>query len=125
MAGRKQTLAGAGLCALSLLPVAAGSADLREVSVGRDTNRYSLVSETWFAAPKEELFEDLDNAVDGDGLEVESGFFHHVYFGAYDVVGGHPYTTMIADYHFDSSPNDDVVTSKAIVELKKKGLVSY
>lgn len=66
MAGSAKTPARAGLCALCLLPVAAGSADLRQVSVGRDSNRYSLVSETWFAAPKEDLYQVL---TDYDGFE--------------------------------------------------------
>lgn len=52
----RKSLARVMLCALSMIPVAAGSADLRDVAVGRDSNRYSLVSETWFAASKEDLY---------------------------------------------------------------------
>ena len=39
---------------------------------------------------KEELFDDLQNAIDGDGYEKESALWHHVYWKAYDLVGGHP-----------------------------------
>lgn len=56
MAVIQKCLVRVGLCALLLIPVAAGSADLREVVVDRDSNRYSLVSETWFAASKEDLY---------------------------------------------------------------------
>jgi len=55
---------------------------------------------------KEELQADLQSAVEGEGLEKESGLFQHIYWKAYDKVGGHPYSAIIADYRFDSSPRD-------------------
>ncbi|RPH97163.1 MAG: type VI secretion system contractile sheath large subunit [Calditrichaeota bacterium] len=55
---------------------------------------------------KEELFEDLENAKSGNGYEKDSGFWHHVYWGAYDKIGGHPYTVMVSDYQFDQSQPD-------------------
>lgn len=57
-------------------------------------------------ADKEELQADLQNAVEGEGLEKESGLFQQIYWNAYDKVGGHPFSTIVADYRFDSSPRD-------------------
>lgn len=57
-------------------------------------------------ASKEEIQADLQSAVEGEGLEIESGLFQHIYWNAYDKVGGHPYSTIVADYRFDSSPRD-------------------
>lgn len=56
--------------------------------------------------PKEELFEDLEGAALGEGYERESGVWHHLYWHAYEIVGGHPFTAIIADYQFDNSPHD-------------------
>ena len=56
--------------------------------------------------PKEELFDDLENAAMGEGYEKESGLYHHIYWGAYDKVGGHPYTAIIADYQFGHGAQD-------------------
>lgn len=56
MAGIGKRLFQAGLAVLVLLPLAGGSADLLAVSVGRDSNRYSLVSQTRFDADREELY---------------------------------------------------------------------
>ena len=50
---------------------------------------------------KEELAEDLDEAYLGEGYEKESALWHHVYWNAYDLVGGHPYTGIIADFLFE------------------------
>ncbi len=74
-----------------------------------------LVQSTEFSKPvkfeildcaKEELYEDLNNAAMGEGYEKESGLYHHIYWGAYDKVGGHPYTAIIADYKFDKGAQD-------------------
>lgn len=56
MAGIGKRLFRAGLAVLVLLPLVGGSADLLTVSVGRDSNRYSLVSQTRFDANREELY---------------------------------------------------------------------
>jgi len=55
---------------------------------------------------KEELYDDLNEASMEEGYEKSSGLFHHVYWGAYDKVGGHPYTAIITDYQFDHSAQD-------------------
>ncbi len=55
-------------------------------------------------ASKEELAEDLEEAA-GD-YQNESALWHHIYWGAYDKVGGHPYTCIVSDYQFDSTPKD-------------------
>ena len=59
-----------------------------------------------FDVSKEELFEDLEEAELGDGYEKDSALWQNVYWGAYDKVGGHPYTCILSDYQFDSSPRD-------------------
>lgn len=56
--------------------------------------------------PKEELFDDLENAAMGDGYEKESALYHHIYWNAYDKVGGHPYTAILADFQFDKGAQD-------------------
>jgi len=55
---------------------------------------------------KDELFEDLDAAALGEGYEKESGLYHHIYWGAYDKVGGHPYSSIITNFQFDNSSQD-------------------
>jgi len=55
---------------------------------------------------KDELQADLQAAIEDEGLAKQSGFYHHLYWNAYDKVGGHPYSTIVADYRFDSSPRD-------------------
>jgi type VI secretion system protein ImpC len=55
---------------------------------------------------KEELYEDLNEAAMGEGYEKDSGLWHHIYWGAYDKVGGHSYTAMIADFQFDNNAPD-------------------
>ncbi|MEE9429999.1 MAG: type VI secretion system contractile sheath large subunit [Melioribacteraceae bacterium] len=55
---------------------------------------------------KEELYDDLNEAAMEEGYEKSSGLYQHLYWGAYDKVGGHPYTAIIADYQFDSSAQD-------------------
>jgi len=55
---------------------------------------------------KDELYEDLNEAAMGEGYEKDSGLWHHIYWGAYDKVGGHSYTSMIADYQFDNNAQD-------------------
>ena len=55
---------------------------------------------------KDELYEDLNEAAMGEGYEKDSGLWHHIYWGAYDKVGGHSYTAMIADYQFDNNAQD-------------------
>ena len=47
---------------------------------------------------KEELYDDLNEAAMEEGYEKSSGLYQHLYWGAYDKVGGHPYTAIIADY---------------------------
>lgn len=56
--------------------------------------------------PKAELFDDLENAAMGEGYEKESALYHHIYWNAYDKVGGHPYTAILADYQFDKGAQD-------------------
>jgi type VI secretion system protein ImpC len=74
-----------------------------------------LVQNTEFSKPikfelldvtKEELYEDLNEAANGEGYEKDSGLWHHIYWGAYDKVGGHSYTSIVADYHITNSPQD-------------------
>jgi type VI secretion system protein ImpC len=74
-----------------------------------------LVQNTEFSKPvkfeildvtKQELYDDLNDANLGEGYEKDSGLWHHIYWGAYDKVGGHSYTAMVADYQFDNSPQD-------------------
>jgi type VI secretion system protein ImpC len=74
-----------------------------------------LVQNTEFSKPiklelldvtKEELFEDLNEAASGEGYEKDSGLWHHIYWGAYDKVGGHSYSSIIADFQFTNSPQD-------------------
>jgi len=74
-----------------------------------------LVQNTEFSKPvkytildcsKQELFDDLETASRGDGYEKESGLYHHIYWHAYDKVGGHPFTSIIADYQFDKGAQD-------------------
>ena len=74
-----------------------------------------LVENTKFEKPvkievldvsKEELYEDLENAKSGNGYEKDSGLWHHIYWGAYDKIGGHPYTAIVSDYKFDQSQPD-------------------
>lgn len=74
-----------------------------------------LVQNTEFSKPvkfelldisKEELFDDLNEAALGEGYEKDSGLWQHIYWGAYDKVGGHSYTGMIMDFQFDQSAQD-------------------
>ena len=74
-----------------------------------------LVQNTEFSKPvkfelldvtKQELFDDLDDAALGEGYEKDSGLWHHIYWGAYDKVGGHSYTSIVSDFQFDKSPTD-------------------
>jgi type VI secretion system protein ImpC len=74
-----------------------------------------LVQNTEFSKPvklevldvnKEELYEDLNEAASGEGYEKDSGLWHHIYWGAYDKVGGHSYSGIIADLQFNNSPQD-------------------
>lgn len=74
-----------------------------------------LVQNTEFTRPvkfeildvsKEELFEDLDEASRGEGYDKESALWDHVYWNAYDKVGGHSYTAVIMDYQMDNNPQD-------------------
>ncbi|RMH96332.1 MAG: type VI secretion system contractile sheath large subunit [Calditrichaeota bacterium] len=74
-----------------------------------------LVQNTEFTKPvkievldagKEEVFEDLEEAAAGEGYEKDSALWHHVYWRAYDKVGGHPYTAMISDYRFQNTNQD-------------------
>src|SRR4030042_2723256 len=66
-----------------------------------------LVQNTEFSKPvkfelldvsKDELYEDLNEAANGEGYEKDSGFWHHIYWGAYDKVGGHSYTAVVGDF---------------------------
>lgn len=74
-----------------------------------------LVQNTEFSKPvkieildasKEELHEDLEEAAGGEGYDKDSAFWQHIYWNAYDKVGGHPYTAIISDYQFDNSAQD-------------------
>ena len=74
-----------------------------------------LVQNTEFSKPvkfelldvtKEELYDDLNEANLGEGYEKDSGLWHHIYWGAYDKVGGHSYTAIVADYQITNSPQD-------------------
>lgn len=74
-----------------------------------------LVQNTEFTKPvklelldvtKEELFEDLEDAAGGEGYDKDSALWHHVYWNAYDKVGGHPYTAIVSDYQFNNKPQD-------------------
>jgi type VI secretion system protein ImpC len=55
---------------------------------------------------KEELFEDLNEAAMGEGFEKDSGLWQHIYWGAYDKVGGHSYTAMVSDFEFTNNAQD-------------------
>jgi type VI secretion system protein ImpC len=55
---------------------------------------------------KEELFDDLNEAALGEGYEKDSGLWHHIYWGAYDKVGGHSYTAFVTNFQFDNNPQD-------------------
>lgn len=74
-----------------------------------------LVQNTEFSKPvkieildvsKSELFEDLEESAGGEGYEKDSALWQHIYWNAYDKVGGHPYTAIISDYQFDNSAQD-------------------
>ncbi|MGE5807112.1 MAG: type VI secretion system contractile sheath large subunit [Ignavibacteria bacterium] len=74
-----------------------------------------LVQNTEFSKPikfelldvtKEELYEDLNEAANGEGYEKDSGLWHHIYWGAYDKVGGHSYTGIVGDFQITNSPQD-------------------
>ncbi|HEX9740313.1 MAG TPA: type VI secretion system contractile sheath large subunit, partial [Ignavibacteriaceae bacterium] len=74
-----------------------------------------LVQNTEFSKPvkfelldttKEELYDDLNEAANGEGYEKDSGLWHHIYWGAYDKVGGHSYTAIIGDFAVDNSAQD-------------------
>lgn len=74
-----------------------------------------LVQNTEFSKPvkieildvsKEELFEDLEESAGGEGYEKDSALWHHIYWNAYDKVGGHPYTAIISDFQFDNTAQD-------------------
>jgi type VI secretion system protein ImpC len=74
-----------------------------------------LVQNTEFTKPvklelldvtKEELYEDLNEAASGEGYENESGLWHHIYWNAYDKVGGHSYTAIVADYQINNTAPD-------------------
>lgn len=57
-------------------------------------------------ATKQEIFNDFEQAANGDGYAKESVLFHHIYWNAYDRIGTHPYTAMILDYSFDNTANN-------------------
>ena len=63
--------------------------------------KYELLDVT-----KEELYEDLNEAALGEGYEKDSGLWHHIYWGAYDKVGGHSYTAMVSDFEFVNNLQD-------------------
>jgi type VI secretion system protein ImpC len=74
-----------------------------------------LVQNTEFSKPvkyelldvtKEELYEDLNEAAMGEGYEKDSGLWHHIYWGAYDKVGGHSYTAIVSDFQFTNGAQD-------------------
>lgn len=55
---------------------------------------------------KEEIFEDLNEAYQGEGYDKESALWQHIYWNAYDLVGGHPYTAIVTDFQIDNNPQD-------------------
>jgi type VI secretion system protein ImpC len=57
-------------------------------------------------AAKEEIYEDLNEAFIGEGYEKESTLWQHIYWDAYDRVGGHPYTAMMLDYRIGHGAQD-------------------
>jgi type VI secretion system protein ImpC len=65
------------------------------------TVKYELLDVT-----KDELYEDLNEAALGEGYEKDSGLWHHIYWGAYDKVGGHSYTAIISDFEILNNPQD-------------------
>ncbi|HEX2961509.1 MAG TPA: type VI secretion system contractile sheath large subunit [Ignavibacteriales bacterium] len=74
-----------------------------------------LVQNTEFSKPvkielldvtKEELYDDLNEASMGEGYEKDSGLWHHIYWGAYDKVGGHSYSAIIGDLSINNSAQD-------------------
>jgi type VI secretion system protein ImpC len=92
-----------------------------------------LVENTKFSKPvkievldvtKEELFNDLEEAKKGDGYEKGSGLWQHVYWNAYDKVGGHPYTAIVSDYQFDSS-NKDIKLLRHISVLSENAQLPF
>lgn len=56
--------------------------------------------------PKEELFDDLNNAFLGESYENESDFWRHIFWGAYDKFKSHPYSAIITDYQLENSGQD-------------------
>jgi type VI secretion system protein ImpC len=74
-----------------------------------------LVQNTQFTKPvklevldvsKQELADDLEEAAAGEGYDKDSALWHHIYWNAYDKVGGHPYTSIISDYQFENTGQD-------------------
>ncbi len=51
---------------------------------------------------KEELAEDFEDAPE----TIQSGLYKHVYVEEYDTPGGEPYSSMISDFEFSSTPAD-------------------
>lgn len=74
-----------------------------------------LVQNTEFSKPvrlelldvsKDELYDDLQSAALGEGYENDSGLWHHVYWDAYDRVGGHSITAILGDFQFQNTKQD-------------------
>ncbi len=61
-----------------------------------------------FNAKKNELFKDLDKAVEFD----QSQLFRKVYESEFGTPGGEPYSALIGDYGFGNHPNDLSMLSK-------------
>lgn len=75
-------------------------------------------------AKKEEVYEDLEEAANGEGYEKQSGLWHHVYWDAYDKVGGHPYSSIIADYQLGNS-NQDIQLLEHIAVLSESAQLPF
>ena len=59
-----------------------------------------------FDVTKEEIYDDLDEAASGEGYEKDSALWEKIYWDAYDLVGGHPYTAIVSDFRFNNTPTD-------------------
>ncbi len=51
---------------------------------------------------KKDLMSDFEDSPD----VTHSGLYHHVYTQEYDTPGGEPFSTLVADYFFDKTPQD-------------------
>ncbi len=71
---------------------------------------------------KEELYDDLNNALLGDGYEKESGIYRHIYWQAYDKFQEHPFTAIVTDYQLNNS-GQDIGLLNHLSKLSKKAQI--